>query len=110
MRDEVVVGNNFEVRLKMQNQSRHWRGLSVTILLSTAYYTGVNRKQIKRLVQEVDIGPIKSEYFSKRNYKTFIGGGNEVHLVSYLMMMLTHFLISTVIGGNLLDIIVEYRH
>ena len=46
--DGIFVGNDFEIPIEMENTASYERTVNMTITLSSVYYTGITRKQLKR--------------------------------------------------------------
>ena len=46
--DGIFIGNDFEIPIEIENTASYERTVNVTITLSSVYYTGVMRKQLKR--------------------------------------------------------------
>lgn len=68
--DGVFVGNDFEVPIEMTNKSSSKRTVNMTITLSSVYYTGVTRQQLKREVHSTVLAPNASE--QNNNYTVMI--------------------------------------
>ena len=53
----VEVGSDFEVPLFIDNQSAEKRTVKLTVTLSSVYYTGVYRKNLKKEAFDVEVEP-----------------------------------------------------
>ena len=58
-KDSVLVGNNFDIVLRIQNTSRDPRSVGGTINLRSCFYTGVPKAHVKKLEFDRELGPIK---------------------------------------------------
>lgn len=59
--DDILVGNPFDVVLKVQNKSRSERNVHVLVTLTAVYYTGVFKAKVKSKPFDLTLGPIKGE-------------------------------------------------
>ena len=60
-RDGILVGNNFELSLKVTNTTRQERNVFVRLTLTSVYYTGVHKAVVKKENANVKLGPVQSE-------------------------------------------------
>ena len=59
--DGIFVGNDFEIPIEMENTASYERTVNMTITLSSVYYTGITRKQLKRELHSTVIPANTSE-------------------------------------------------
>jgi len=55
--DEVYVGSDIKVPVKIQNESSETRTVHLAVTLSSVYYTGVTRKELRREVFDFVLEP-----------------------------------------------------
>mgnify|MGYP001793337630 CR=1 FL=1 len=53
--ENVKIGKDFNIRLKIQNKSKEERNVSVTITTKAAFYTGIIAKELEKLVENLKI-------------------------------------------------------
>ena len=60
-KDDVMVGNAFDVTIRAQNKSRKARSVHAVLTLKSEYYTGVTKKVVKKQVFDFEVPGIRSK-------------------------------------------------
>lgn len=67
-KDNILVGNGFDVVIRCQNKSREERNIFVSVHVSSMYYTGVIKSLVKNQMYDVTLASIKGGVKKYRNF------------------------------------------
>ena len=67
---KVTIGDDFEIRLRLENTSMEVRTTKVAMTAKTAFYTGISAKDLNDTVEEVELAGGEGDKF-RINYKNY---------------------------------------